>query len=41
MDKKGTEKGKAEINYPSKVNVLENIIYGTIMKMVHLSENPQ
>lgn len=31
---------KPEINYPSKANVLENIIYGTIMKMVRLSENP-
>lgn len=30
---------KPEINYPSKGNVVENIIYGTIMKMARLSEN--
>lgn len=31
---------KTEINYPSKGNVLENTIYGTITRMVRLSENP-
>lgn len=31
---------KPEINYPSKGNVLENTIYGTITRMVRLSENP-
>lgn len=30
---------KPEINYPSKGNVVENIIYGTITKMARLSEN--
>lgn len=30
---------KPEINYPSKGNVLENTIYGTIMSLVFLSEN--
>lgn len=31
---------KPEINYPSKGNVLESTIYGTITRMVRLSENP-
>lgn len=30
---------KPEINYPSKGNVLENTIYGTITRLVRLSEN--
>lgn len=37
-DQNQCEKGKTGINYPSEVNVLENIIYETITKMVFLSE---